>query len=132
MLTVTAALIRKEGRILVARRRPGISHAGRWEFPGGKPEQGESPEEAIVREIEEEMGIMTTVDAYFGESIAHNGNTNIRLLVFELTWERGELTPVDHDRIDWVRPEELLGYDLLEPDVPIAREFIEREEAHRT
>lgn len=132
MLTVTAALIRKEGKLLVARRRPGISHAGRWEFPGGKPEKGETPEEAIVREIEEEMGIMTSVDAYFGESIAHNGNTDIRLLVFELTWETGELVPVDHDRVDWVRPEVLLDYDLLEPDIPIARRFIKREEASRT
>lgn len=130
MLTVTAALIRKEGHILIARRRPGISHAGRWEFPGGKPEKGETPEEAIVREIMEEMGIMTTVAAYFGESIAHNGNTDIRLLVFELTWDKGELAPVDHDRIDWVRPEALLTYDLLEPDVPIARQVMEREEAH--
>lgn len=132
MLTVTAALIRKEGKILIARRRPGISHAGRWEFPGGKPEVGETPEEAIVREIEEEMGIMTTVDAYFGESIAHNGNTDIRLLVFELTWNKGEMTPMDHDRVDWVHPKELLDYDLLEPDIPIAHQCMKREEASRT
>ncbi|WP_300670626.1 (deoxy)nucleoside triphosphate pyrophosphohydrolase [Desulfoluna sp.] len=128
MLTVTAALLRKEGKILVARRRPGIRHAGRWEFPGGKPEAGETPEEAIVREIREELGILTTVSAYFGESIAHNGNAEIRLLVFELIWVEGDLIPVDHDRIDWVHPEALLSYDLLEPDRPIARQYIQREE----
>lgn len=131
MLTVTAALIRHEGKLLVARRRPGIRHAGRWEFPGGKQENGESPEAAIVREIREEMGIETRVDGYFGESIAHNGTLDIRLLVFELIWEKGALVPVDHDRIDWVHPEELLGYDLLEPDLPIARQLIAREEAKR-
>lgn len=132
MLTVTAALIRKESKILVARRRPGISHAGRWEFPGGKPETGETPEEAIVREIKEELGITTTVAAYVGESIAHNGHTDIRLLVFELLWEKGELIPVDHDRIDWVYPKDLLTYDLLEPDLPIARKIMEREDIHPT
>ena len=120
MLTVTAALIRQGNKILVARRRPGLRHAGRWEFPGGKPEAGESPEEAIVREIHEELGITTRVSAYFGESTARSGHTEIRLLVFELIWEEGELVPVDHDRIDWVSPNNLAGYDLLEPDIPIA------------
>jgi len=128
MLTVTAALIRKEGKILVARHRPGTRHAGRWEFPGGKLEAGETPEEAIVREIREELGIHTRVDAFFGESIAHNGTTDIRLLVFELTWETGDLVLVDHDRIDWVRPQDLLTYELLEPDLPIARKYADREE----
>lgn len=129
MLTVTAALIRNQGRVLVARRRSGIPHAGRWEFPGGKPEAGETPEEAIVREIREELGIRTTVSAYFGQSLAHNGTTDICLLVFELSWEEGELALTDHDRIDWVRPEALLAYDLLEADRPIARQYMAREEA---
>ena len=121
MLTVTAALIRKEGKILVARRRPGLRHAGRWEFPGGKPEAGETPEEAIIREIQEELGITTSVTAYVGESIANNGERKIRLLAFELSWDEGTLAPTDHDRIEWALPEALLTYDLLEPDRPIAR-----------
>ncbi|SCX97367.1 (deoxy)nucleoside triphosphate pyrophosphohydrolase [Desulfoluna spongiiphila] len=128
MLTVAAALIRKEDKILVARHRPGTRHAGRWEFPGGKVEAGETPEEAIVREIQEELGILTTVSAFFGESIAHTETSDIRLLVFELAWDSGDLAPTDHDRIDWVRPEDLLSYDLLEPDQPIARQYMDREE----
>ena len=125
MLTVTAALIRKEGKILVARRRPGLRHAGRWEFPGGKPEAGETPEEAIVREIQEELGITTSVTDYVGESVAHNGERQIRLLAFELAWEKGSIVPTDHDRIEWALPEGLLAYDLLEPDRPIARFIME-------
>ncbi len=130
MLTVTAALIRRGDKILIARRRPGLRNAGRWEFPGGKPEAGETPEMAIVREIREELGITTTVTAYIGESIASNDDKEIRLLVFELIWEGGELIPVDHDRIDWVSPEALTGYDLLEPDIPIAQGLMTGEDTY--
>ncbi|VFQ44481.1 (deoxy)nucleoside triphosphate pyrophosphohydrolase [Desulfoluna butyratoxydans] len=129
MLTVVAAIIRKKGTILVARHRAGTRHGGRWEFPGGKVEDGETPEEAIVREIREELGIRASVVTYVGESIAHTGTAAIRLLGYELKWESGDLAPTDHDRIDWVRPRDLLSYDLLEPDLPLARRYMQREES---
>ena len=126
ILDVTAALIVNKGKILLARRGPGVPHTGRWEFPGGKPKLEETYEEAIVREIKEELGMTCRVVRFVGEGWDENGEQKIRLLGYELTWESGELTPSDHDLICWVAPEELLSYDLLAPDVPIAKAYIGR------
>ncbi|MCG8471770.1 MAG: (deoxy)nucleoside triphosphate pyrophosphohydrolase [Desulfobacterales bacterium] len=121
---ITAALIVKKGKILLARRRPGIAHAGAWEYPGGKPLPDETAEDAIVREIREELGIVCRVVGFVGEGRGQNGEKPIRLLGFEMTWESGEIVPSDHDLIHWVAPENLLDYTLLPPDIPIAKTFI--------
>jgi len=69
MVTVTAALIARDGRLLVARRAAGRSQGGLWEFPGGKLEPGEAPEDCLRRELREELGIESTVGAFFDESV---------------------------------------------------------------
>jgi 8-oxo-dGTP diphosphatase len=122
--TVTCAIIEKEGKILIARRAIGQKLAGKWEFPGGKVEDGESPEECLKRELEEEFGIKVEVGEFITSNKHHYDHISIELLAFQVKFISGEFTLTDHDTIEWVVPEELLNYDLAAADVPIAREII--------
>lgn len=119
MITVTAAILRHEGLVLLARRKDG-KHAGRWEFPGGKLEDGESEPQCLARELQEELGIETEVDAFFAESFHTYDGGAIRLRAYEVRWVSGELRPQVHDRLEWVRPENVRHYDLLSADLPLA------------
>jgi len=122
MITVTAAILFKGNKIFLARRNSEIKHAGKWEFPGGKMEQGESGEQCLSREIREEFSINITVDDFFAESIHEYEHAKIRLLAYHITWVSGKMDPKDHDRIAWVSPDKLLEFDLLPADIPIAQE----------
>ena len=120
MTIVTCAIIENEGKILLARRAQGQKLAGKWEFPGGKVEDGESPEECLKRELEEEFGIQAEVGENITSTKHHYNHISIELLAFHVKYISGEFTMTDHDTIEWVAPEELLNYDLAEADVPIA------------
>lgn len=123
MITVTAAILSKNNKILIARRKPDIKHAGKWEFPGGKVKPGESPEQCLIREIKEEFAIDICINEFFCESIYQYDHGRIQLLAFHVTWERGEMSPKDHDRLEWVPPDLLTAFDLLPADVPIAKKL---------
>jgi len=125
MTTVTCAIIENEGKILIARRAKDQKLAGKWEFPGGKVEDGESPEECLKRELEEEFGIQTEVEEFITSNKHHYDHISIELMAFRIKYISGEFTLVDHDEIQWVKPEELLDYDLAEADIPIAKKLIE-------
>ena len=122
MKTVTAAILRHDDRILLARRSDG-SQAGRWEFPGGKVEPGETDEACLARELREELGIDTEIGALFAESIYTYEAGRIRLRAYEVRWLSGALRAVVHDRLEWVPAGELLRYDMLPADVPIAEKL---------
>lgn len=107
MITVTAAIIEKAHTILVARKCAGLHLAGCWEFPGGKLEENETPEECLTRELMEEFGIRCVVGEYMGESIFDYGSKTIRLLGYMVRHLSGEFTLNDHDAIRWLTPEEL-------------------------
>ena len=124
MPTVTCAIIEKEGKILIARRTADKKLAGKWEFPGGKIEDGESPEECLKRELDEEFGIQTEVGEFITLNKHHYDHISIELMAYRVEYNSGEFTLSDHDAIEWVTPEELLNYDLAEADVPIAKEII--------
>ena len=126
MITVTAAILTKDNKIFLARRNSETKHAGKWEFPGGKMEHGESGEQCLSREIREEFSINITVDEFFAESIHEYENAKIRILAYRITWVSGKMVPKDHDRIAWVSPDKLLEYDLLPADIPIAQECKKR------
>jgi 8-oxo-dGTP diphosphatase len=127
MLRVTAAIIRDEtGRILVARRAPGRSMAGFWEFPGGKIEPGETPADCLRRELQEELGIDSQIGPELARSIHRYDWGPIELIAHEVRWVAGRLTPSDHDRIDWVLPPSLLEIGLAPADLPIARALVDR------
>ena len=120
MKDVTAAILVNGGKIFIARRGPSEKHAGGWEFPGGKVEIGETPEGCLARELYEEFGIETEVQEFI-HSIVHNyPQGSIRLLAYRVNILEGDIQLRVHDRYEWVNPHELLDYDLLPADVPIA------------
>lgn len=123
MINVTAAVIIKDGKVLIARRGAGRHLAGKWEFPGGKVEQGETPEECLARELKEEFEITVKVGAFIMESVFHYDDTGdtIRLLAYQAKYVGGSFRLRDHDKIKWVSPEELEKCDLAPADVPIAK-----------
>ncbi len=106
-IPVVAGFLKKEGRILVGQRPENHSLAGLWEFPGGKIELGESPEEALARELSEELGI----EAEIGElklSVTHSYNdVGIVILFYEILYWKGEPKAKHHLMLEWIYPEEL-------------------------
>ena len=127
MITVTAALIKRDNAILIAQRKAGKSLGGHWEFPGGKLEIGETSEECLAREIKEELGVTASVLSRFAESIYEYENGVVRLLAFVTKVESYSIQKsADHERIEWVTPEKLLSYRLAPADVAIAEEVVMR------
>jgi|SRR5690554_632907 len=120
---VTAALIWEKGRVLIAKRAAQDRLINKWEFPGGKTEYGESPEECLKREILEELGIVIEVGEFFAESIYAYPEGPIRLLSYFAFWKSGEVNPEVHEEIKWVEPNELQEYDLAPADIPIAEKL---------
>lgn len=120
---VVAAVIQREGdpenRILVVRRGPGQSGAGSWEFPGGKVEPAEAPEQALVREIEEELALPIRVSGLIGEEVFAYPAKTIRLRVY---WAKtrggGELELTEHDAFKWLRAHEIVAEELSAADRP--------------
>jgi 8-oxo-dGTP diphosphatase len=123
MKKVTAALIMQDDKILIARRGLEDKLAGMWEFPGGKIEAGETPEECLKRELMEEFLIDVTVNDFFGESIYDYEFGTIQLLAYWTSWESGELIPTVHDQIEWLHISELEQYDFLPADIPLIRKL---------
>ncbi len=125
MVKVTAAIIEENGKILIARRKEGDRFAGKWEFPGGKLEAGEAPEDCLRRELREELGIDTRVDRLALTSRYESALLSIELLAYRVTYLSGEFKFSDHDDVIWVAVEELKKYDFTEPDRPVARMILE-------
>lgn len=119
MKEVTAAIILKENKILIAQRAPGENLAGKWEFPGGKIESGESPQECLKREIREEFDVDIEVLDYFGESIYDYSSGTIKLIAFWCQWKAGDFILKVHSQIAWCNPKELDQYDFAPADIPL-------------
>ena len=121
MITVTAAIIEKGGRIFAARRAPGKHLEGLWEFPGGKLEPGESPEQCLARELKEEFGVKTNIGEFVGESIYDYGEKVIRLIAYRAVHEEGEFQLRDHDKIKWLAIEDFHSLDWAPADIPLLK-----------
>jgi 8-oxo-dGTP diphosphatase len=119
--TVTCAVIERDGKILIARRKSGDQMAGKWEFPGGTIESGETPEQCLKRELLEELGVEIVIEEFICSSIWNYDHVTINLLAFKALLITGELTLHDHAEIRWVLPAELADYDFPEADMPIIR-----------
>jgi 8-oxo-dGTP diphosphatase len=121
-VTVTAGILQRNGLVLIARRKPGKHMGGKWEFPGGKIEPGESPEQALARELVEELDVR----AIIGEQLCRAGwegdGISLDLLVYSVESFEGVPTLREHEEIRWVAPGELRSYDLADSD----REVVNR------
>lgn len=122
---VTAAILLQKGKVLIAKRGPGGPTAGMWEFPGGKVEIGETPEQCLEREMLEEFGIEVTIGRFFGESVFHYHNGAIKLLAYVTSWVSGELVPTVHADFRWVSVDELKDFELAPADVALVQKLRE-------
>jgi 8-oxo-dGTP diphosphatase len=125
MKDVTAALIVNSGKVFIAKRMIGQHLGNKWEFPGGKVEPGESPEDCLKRELFEELGVDATVSQFFMESVHQYNKGTIRLLAYFISDVIGDYIPTAHEEIQWVEIEDLLDYDLAPADIPIAEGLIQ-------
>lgn len=121
LLVAACALVDQDGRILLAQRPEGKSLAGLWEFPGGKVEQGETPEETLVRELEEELGIKTKIPCLAPLTFASHTYETFHLLMPLYVCRRYEGIPrgMEGQAIKWVKPQALRDYPMPPADEPL-------------
>lgn len=124
MKTVTAAIIEKDGMVLIAQRAVDDKLALKWEFPGGKVEPGESPEQCLVREIKEELNLDITINEYFATSEYHYDHGSIALMAFWCRLEGGDTMLRVHNAVNWVEIQELQQYDFCPADIPLVEGII--------
>jgi 8-oxo-dGTP diphosphatase len=128
MIRVAAIILMNEGKVMIAKRKPIKSLGGYWEFPGGKIEGNETPEDCLIRELQEEFSVQVEVDKHI-KSVEHDyGKFKIFLMGYGGRIKSGTFKLVDHDEVAWIEPFELLTYNLAPADVPIAEEIIKRRE----
>jgi 8-oxo-dGTP diphosphatase len=121
VLVVACALVDTDGRVLIAQRPEGKQLAGLWEFPGGKLEAGESPEEALVRELREELGIETKTACLAPLTFASHAYESFHLLMPLYVCRRfwGTPTALEHQALKWVKPGRLRDFPMPEADIPL-------------
>ena len=120
IIRVTAAILKKDGKILIAKRKTGDElFAGLWEFPGGKVEEGETPEECMARELKEELDIEVEV----GELITSNKHKYphgiFELLAYRVKYISGKIVLNAHNEIKWVNIDEMANFEFPPADIPI-------------
>lgn len=121
VLVSAVALIDTDGRVLLAQRPEGKSMAGLWEFPGGKIEQGETPEVALIRELEEELGINTWQSCLAPLTFASHSYETFHLLMPLFACRKWEGTPQSKEgqTLKWVKPNDLKSYPMPAADIPL-------------
>ena len=124
MIIVIAGIIEKDNKILIARRGPGFHQEGLWEFPGGKIEDGETPEICLERELKEELEIETeTKEFVIGSVYTYPGKEICKILAYKSKWLSGEIKLNDHSEMAWVTANELGKYEFVAADLLIVQEL---------
>lgn len=121
ILVAAVALFDTDGRVLIAQRPPGKSMAGLWEFPGGKVESGETPEHALIRELEEELGINTWQSCLAPLTFASHRYDDFHLLMPLFACRKWEGTPMpkENQSLKWVFAKDLKNYPMPAADLPL-------------
>ena len=128
LLVAACALVDADGRVLIARRPAGKSMAGLWEFPGGKVEPGEKPEQAVIRELREELSLEPCEQCLQAFAFASHDTPDFHLLMPLYVcrqWD-GVLRPREGQEVRWVRPDRLHEFDMPPADRPLAAELRDR------
>ena len=124
-IPVVAGLIRRQGKVLVGQRPEGSSLARTWEFPGGKIELDESPEQALQRELKEELGIEAEIgELKFAASHTY-GKTGILFLFYDVKYWKGQIKTQQHLDLRWVTPKELGQLELPEANAKFLKKILE-------
>ncbi len=121
LLVVAAALVDADGRVLLQQRPPGKAMAGLWEFPGGKVEAGETPEAALIRELEEELGIRTHASCLAPAAFASEalGDKHLLLLLYVCRKWEGLPEARHATELMWVRPNQMYALEMPPADLPL-------------
>lgn len=125
VLEVVALLLLQGEKVLVAQRPANDRLASKWEFPGGKIEKGESPEEALIREILEELGVSIRILSYFNTVEYFEPPVPLRLHSYFAQLQGGEPEPQEHQNIKWVSLNELLALDFAPADIVLAQNLLD-------
>ena len=126
LLVAACALVDADGRVLIAQRPPGKEMAGLWEFPGGKVEQGERPEDTLIRELSEELGIVVSEACLAPLTFASHAYPGFHLLMPLYVCRRWEGRPESkvHSQIAWLRPNRLRDYPMPPADEPLVSHLV--------
>ena len=127
IVQVTAAIIVRNGDILIAQRHVDDRLAGLWEFPGGKIEADETPEQCLQRELREELEMEATIGDALGSSIYHYDHISIELMAYRAFWDGKPFRLVSHQACRWVTPDRLADYLFTPADLPFVRRLAQGE-----
>ena len=117
MMAVVAAVVRREGRVMLCQRRPEVHNGLKWEFPGGKIEPGESPEAALARELSEELALRVEVGRVIDAVHYAYPDREVLVLFYDCRIAGGEPRTVDCNAVAWASPEALRDYDFAGADL---------------
>jgi mutator protein MutT len=120
---VTAALMEKNGKILLALRKAGKHMGPKWELPGGKVDPGEDPKQTLRRELKEELGIEADIGQYLGSTRFRDAGLHLKILLYRVAHIAGSFVLREHEAIRWVEPRRVDDYDLVDSDRKLIRKF---------
>ena len=118
-IKVVAAVIKQKDKILIARRKTGKHLELKWEYPGGKIENDEKEVVALKRELKEEFSIDASIGKYLTDSFYEYDDININLKAYLVESFSGNFQLIDHDKIEWIKIEDIKKYDFAPADIPI-------------
>jgi len=121
IVPVTAAIIAKDGTILITQRGQKDRMAGLWEFPGGKVESGETPKACLKRELHEELAMDATIGSFLGSSVYHYDHISIELMAYRAYWNGAAFKLLTHSAYQWVCPSRLSTFSFTPADLPFVR-----------
>ena len=121
---VIASVMHKGDSVLIAQRAKKDELYGKWEFPGGKMEPGETEKECLIRELNEEFGILAEVGDYLCSSFFEHKGALVEMRTYVVPSFAGHMFLYEHQEVRWVKIEELPSYDMPEPDAPIVERLL--------
>jgi len=116
LIKVVCGIIWKDQQVLIAKRKLEKSQGGLWEFPGGKLEEHENPDTALIRELSEELGMQVSTPRFFGSHVHHYDTISIELLAYECEFVSATFALTDHDEFKFIMPKELNNYAMAPAD----------------